>query len=102
EQYGLMAMFEEYTAILRDPQMQRDIVSEELAEIVGRLGDHRRTEILPFAGDMAMEDLIPEEDMVVTVTRGGYVKRTREDQYRAQQRGGKGVRGASLREDDVV
>ena len=98
----LQALIEEYTAILADPQRQRDIVSEELAEIVDRFGDDRRTEILPFAGDMEMEDLIPEEDMVVTITRGGYVKRTREDQYRAQKRGGKGVRGASLREDDVV
>ena len=98
----LQALIEEYTAILASPQRQRDIVSEELAEIVDRFGDDRRTEILPSAGDMAMEDLIPEEDMVVTITRGGYVKRTREDQYRAQKRGGKGVRGATLREDDVV
>ena len=98
----LQALIEEYTAILADPQRQRDIVSEELTEIVDRYGDDRRTQILPHAGDMAMEDLIPEEDMVVTITRGGYVKRTREDQYRAQKRGGKGVRGASLREDDVV
>src|SRR5699024_4305028 len=75
----LQALIEEYTAILADPQKQRDIVSEELAEIVDRYGDDRRTEILPFAGDMAMEDFIPEEDMVVTITRGGYVKRTRED-----------------------
>src|SRR5699024_598123 len=66
----LQALIEEYTAILADPQKQRDIVSEELAEIVDRYGDDRRTEILPFAGDMAMEDLIPEEDMVVTITRG--------------------------------
>ncbi|NMA77313.1 MAG: DNA gyrase subunit A, partial [Actinomycetales bacterium] len=98
----LQALIEEYTAILADPQRQRDIVSEELTELVDRYGDDRRTTILPHAGDMAMEDLIPEEDMVVTITRGGYVKRTREDQYRAQKRGGKGVRGASLREDDVV
>ena len=98
----LQALIEEYTAILASPERQREIVSEELAEIVDRYGDDRRTQILPFAGDMAMEDLIPEEDVVVTITRGGYVKRTREDQYRAQKRGGKGVRGASLREDDVV
>ena len=98
----LQALIEEYTAILASPQRQRDIVSEELAEIVDRFGDDRRTEYLPPPGDMAMEDLIPEEDMVVTITRGGYVKRTREDQYRAQERGGKGVRGATLREDDVV
>ncbi|MGO2824847.1 MAG: DNA gyrase C-terminal beta-propeller domain-containing protein, partial [Brachybacterium alimentarium] len=98
----LQALIEEYTAILADPQRQRDIVSNELQEIVDRYGDDRRTQIMPFDGDMSMEDLIPEEDVVVTITRGGYVKRTRADQYRAQKRGGKGVRGASLRADDVV
>ncbi|HJC70646.1 MAG TPA: DNA gyrase subunit A, partial [Candidatus Brachybacterium intestinipullorum] len=98
----LQALIEEYNAILADPARQRQIVSEELAELVDKYGDDRRTQILPFHGDMSMEDLIPEEDVVVTITRGGYVKRTREDQYRAQKRGGKGVRGASLREDDVV
>ncbi|MCC2307884.1 DNA gyrase subunit A [Cellulomonas chengniuliangii] len=91
-----------YQAILSDPQMQRTIVSEELAEIVDRYGDERRTTILPFNGEVSMEDLIAEEEMVVTITRGGYVKRTRSDNYRAQRRGGKGVRGAQLREDDIV
>ena len=91
-----------YQAILADPQMQRTIVSEELAEIVDRYGDERRTTILPFNGEVSMEDLIAEEEMVVTITRGGYVKRTRSDNYRAQRRGGKGVRGAQLREDDIV
>ncbi|MCL6424025.1 DNA gyrase subunit A [Brachybacterium sp. JHP9] len=98
----LQAMIEEYKAILASDARQREIVSTELAEIVGRYGDDRRTQILPFDGDMSMEDLIPEEDVVVTITKGGYVKRTRTDQYRAQKRGGKGVRGASLRTDDVV
>ncbi|MEE1650372.1 DNA gyrase subunit A [Brachybacterium sp. J144] len=98
----LQALIEEYEAILADPARQRQIVSEELTEIVDKYGDDRRTRILPFDGDMSMEDLIPEEDVVVTITRGGYVKRTRADQYRAQKRGGKGVRGASLRADDVV
>ncbi|GAA1325098.1 DNA gyrase subunit A [Brachybacterium rhamnosum] len=98
----LQALIEEYKAILASPERQRQIVSEELGEIVDKYGDERRTRILPFDGDMSMEDLIPEEDVVVTITRGGYVKRTRTDQYRAQKRGGKGVRGASLRTDDVV
>jgi DNA gyrase subunit A len=98
----LQAEIEEYKAILASPERQRQIVSEELADVVDRYGDDRRTEILPFDSDMSMEDLIPEEDVVVTITRGGYVKRTRTDQYRAQKRGGKGVRGASLRADDVV
>ncbi len=98
----LQAMIDEYTAILASPQRQRDIVSEELQEIVDKYGDERRTTIMPFDGDMSMEDLIPEEDVVVTITRGGYAKRTRVDQYRSQKRGGKGVRGTSLRGEDVV
>ncbi|HET7399034.1 MAG TPA: DNA gyrase subunit A [Intrasporangium sp.] len=98
----LQTMIDEYVAILDSPQRQRDIVSEELQEIVDRYGDDRRTTIVPFDGDMSMEDLIPEEDVVVTITRGGYAKRTRVDLYRSQKRGGKGVRGASLRGEDVV
>ncbi|MGH1524784.1 DNA gyrase subunit A [Leifsonia sp. L25] len=90
-------------AILADPVRQRTIVSEELTEIVDRFGDDRRTEIMfGFDGDMSVEDLIPEEEMVVTVTRGGYIKRTRSDNYRSQHRGGKGVKGAQLRGEDVV
>lgn len=93
----------EYQDILATPQRQRDIVSEELTEILDKFGDDRRTEILyGFDGDMNVEDLIPEEEMVVTVTRDGYVKRTRSDHYRSQHRGGKGVKGAQLRADDVV
>ncbi|MCW4385813.1 DNA gyrase subunit A [Salinibacterium sp. SYSU T00001] len=93
----------DFNDILGSPQRQRDIVSDELREIVERFGDDRRTEIMyGFGGDMSMEDLIPEEEMVVTVTRGGYIKRTRSDNYRSQHRGGKGVRGAQLRADDVV
>ncbi|MGH1550076.1 DNA gyrase subunit A [Leifsonia poae] len=93
----------EYHAILDDPARQRTIVSEELTEIVDRFGDDRRTEIMfGYDGDMSMEDLIPEEEMVVTVTRGGYIKRTRSDNYRSQHRGGKGVKGAQLRGEDVV
>ncbi|MGV3150338.1 DNA gyrase subunit A [Rothia sp. 11273D007AR] len=99
----LMRMIDEYNAIIASEDRQRAIISEELAEIVGRFGDERRTKILMgYDGDMSMEDLIPEEEMVVTITRGGYVKRTRSDQYRSQHRGGKGIKGASLRGDDVV
>ena len=98
----LQTLIDEYTAILASPVRQREIISEELADIVERYGDERRTTIVPFDGDMSMEDLIPEEDVVVTITRGGYAKRTRVDQYRSQKRGGKGVRGASLRGEDVV
>ncbi|OUE07304.1 DNA gyrase subunit A [Clavibacter michiganensis] len=93
----------EYQHILATPSVQREIISTELQEITDKYGDDRRTEImLGFDGDMSMEDLIPEEEMVVTVTRGGYIKRTRIDNYRSQHRGGKGVRGAQLRADDVV
>jgi DNA gyrase subunit A len=98
----LMRLIEDYNDILARPERQRQIVGDELAEIVERYGDERKTQILPFEGDMTAEDLIPVEDVVVTVTRGGYAKRTRTDLYRAQRRGGRGVRGASLREDDVV
>ena len=98
----LEAMILDFTDILAKPGRQRDIVSEELAEIVRKFGDDRRSKIMPFDGDMSMEDLIPEEDVVVTITRGGYAKRTRVDAYRSQRRGGKGVRGASLRGEDMV
>ena len=93
----------DYKDILDTPARQRSIVSEELSEIVDRYGDDRRTRILAgFDGDVSMEDLIPEEEVVVTITRGGYVKRTQSALYRAQHRGGKGVAGARLRVDDVV
>ncbi|MGP9488367.1 DNA gyrase subunit A [Glutamicibacter sp. 287] len=99
----LETMITEFKEIIGDPQRQRTIVSEELAEIVDKHGDDRRTKVLMgFDGDMNVEDLIPEEEMVVTITRGGYVKRTRIDNYRSQQRGGKGIKGANLRGDDVV
>jgi DNA gyrase subunit A len=98
----LQRLIDDYQDILAKPGRQRSIVSDELAEIVKKFGDERRTQIVPFDGDMSMEDLIPEEDVVVTITRGGYAKRTRVDQYRLQGRGGKGVRGASLRGEDLV
>jgi DNA gyrase subunit A len=100
---ALEAEIADYKAILADEARQRSIVSEELTEIVEKYGDDRRTEIMfGYDGDMSVEDLIPEEEMVVTVTRGGYVKRTRSDNYRSQHRGGKGVKGAQLRGEDVV
>jgi len=92
----------DYRDILANVARQRQIVADELAEIVEKYGDERRTQIIAASGDMSMEDLIPDEDLVVTITRGGYAKRTRADQYRTQKRGGKGVRGATLRGDDVV
>ncbi|GAA1756546.1 MULTISPECIES: DNA gyrase subunit A [Streptomonospora] len=98
----LMSHIADYNDILGSPERQRSIVSDELTEIVEKYGDDRRTHIIPFEGDMRMEDFIAEEDVVVTISRGGYAKRTRLDGYRAQKRGGKGVRGAQLRQDDIV
>jgi DNA gyrase subunit A len=99
----LEALIAEYNAILADEQLQRNIIREELTGIVDRFGDERRTHILHgFDGDVSMEDLIAEEEMVVTVTRDGYIKRTRSDNYRSQHRGGKGIKGAQLRADDIV
>ncbi|CRK60720.1 DNA gyrase subunit A [Alloactinosynnema sp. L-07] len=89
-------------AILADPQRQRKIIRDELAEIVEKHGDDRRTRILPFDGEVSVEDLIAVEDVVVTITRTGYAKRTKTDLYRAQKRGGKGVQGAALKQDDIV
>jgi DNA gyrase subunit A len=98
----LMSRIAGYEAILASPERQRQIVGEELAEIVGRYGDERRTQIIAYEGEASAEDLIAQEDVVVTITRGGYAKRTKTDLYRAQRRGGKGVRGAQLRTDDIV
>lgn len=96
------ALVEDYRGILASEDRQRSIISEELQAITDKYGDDRRTTILPYDGEMSVEDLIPEEDVVVTVTHSGYVKRTKVSEYRAQHRGGKGIRGASLRVDDVV
>src|SRR6266702_6080509 len=98
----LMTQIADYSEILAQPLRQRQIVGAELDEIVDKYGDDRRTKIIPYDGDVSMEDLIAEEDIVVTITRGGYAKRTKSDLYRAQRRGGKGVRGAQLRQDDIV
>lgn len=92
----------EFKDILARPERQRRIVSEELGEIVAKWGDERRTAIVPFDGEVSMEDLIAREDVVVTITRTGYAKRTKVDLYRSQRRGGKGVSGATLRQDDIV
>ena len=96
------ALVADYKDIIAKPERQRAIIGEELGAIVDKYGDDRRTTILPFDGEMSVEDLIPEEDVVVTITRGGFIKRTKTSEYRAQHRGGKGIKGASLRGDDVV
>jgi len=104
--FDRLAELEEIIADLQDilanEARQRQIVMDELTEIVDKYGNERRTQIIAADGDLSMEDLIPDEDLVVSITRGGYAKRTRADLYRSQKRGGKGVRGATLRGDDVV
>ncbi|HEX2742873.1 MAG TPA: DNA gyrase subunit A, partial [Streptosporangiaceae bacterium] len=102
EHDDLAAKIADYEDILASPERQRQIVGSELAEIVTKFGDERRTEIIAYDGEVADEDLIAEEDVAVTITYGGYAKRTKTDLYRAQRRGGKGVRGAQLRTDDIV
>ncbi len=96
------ARIAELQAILDSPERQRQIVRDELAEIVEKYGDDRRTQFVANEGDVSMEDLIAEEEVVVTITRTGYAKRTKSDLYRSQRRGGKGVMGAQLKQDDIV
>jgi DNA gyrase subunit A len=98
----LTARITDYNDILGSPSRQRTIVRDELDDVVQRFGDDRRTQFVPWDGDVSHEDLIAEQDVVVTITAGGYAKRTSTDLYRAQRRGGRGVRGAALRPDDVV
>ncbi len=98
----IQAKIEDYQDILAKPGRQRQIIGTELGEIVDKYGDDRRTQIIGYDGDMSMEDLIAQEDVVVTITRTGYAKRTKTDLYRAQRRGGKGVQGAALKVDDIV
>ncbi|BBA56158.1 DNA gyrase subunit A [Bifidobacterium bifidum] len=102
EHEELMRKIADYNDILAKPERQRTIVGDELDEIVTKYGDERRTKILPYSGEMNVEDLIAEENVVVTVTHSGFIKRTKANEYRAQHRGGKGIKGAKLREDDVV
>ena len=98
----LTVLIAELESILASEERQRRIISDELAEIGEKYGDPRRTHIIAWDGEVTDEDLIAEEDVVVSITHGGYAKRTKSDLYRAQRRGGRGVRGAALRQDDVV
>ncbi|MBI4901272.1 MAG: DNA gyrase subunit A [Actinobacteria bacterium] len=98
----LERQIEDLQDVLDKPERQREIISTELAEIVEKYGDERRTKIIAADGDLSDEDFIPDEDVVVTITHGGYAKRTKAEAYRLQRRGGRGVRGASLRADDEV
>ncbi|MFT4186375.1 MAG: DNA gyrase subunit A [Micrococcaceae bacterium] len=100
---ALQKEIEGYQEILAKPELQAKIIKDELGEIVDKYGDDRRTKILQgFDSDVSMEDLIPEEEMVITITRSGYVKRTNSNNYRSQHRGGRGIKGAQLKGDDVI
>jgi DNA gyrase subunit A len=102
EYEGLMADIVELNAILASDVKQREIIKSELTELITKYGDDRRTQLVASEGDFSAEDLIPDHDAVVTITRGGYSKRTSADLYKSQRRGGRGVKGASLKQDDVV
>ena len=98
----LMAEIADYQDILANETRQRSIVSEELAEIVNKFGDERRTTIVADENDVTHEDLIAVEPIVVTLSADGYIKRTKAVLYRSQKRGGRGVKGAALKHDDVI
>jgi DNA gyrase subunit A len=99
---GLMADIIELNSILASEAKQREIIKTELTDLVTKYGDERRTQLVASEGDFSAEDLIPDNDVVVTITRGGYSKRTTADLYKSQRRGGRGVKGAALKQDDVV
>jgi DNA gyrase subunit A len=102
EYEGLMADIIELNAILASEVKQREIIKSELTDLIAKYGDERRTQLVASEGDFSAEDLIPDQDAVVTITRGGYSKRTSADLYKSQRRGGRGVKGAALKQDDVV
>ncbi|CAN2228873.1 GyrA Type IIA topoisomerase (DNA gyrase/topo II, topoisomerase IV), A subunit [Candidatus Nanopelagicaceae bacterium] len=102
EYEGLMADIIELNAILASESKQREIIKTELSDLIAKYGDERRTQLVASEGDFSAEDLIPDQDVVVTITRGGYSKRTSADLYKSQRRGGRGVKGAALKQDDVV
>ena len=98
----LQTLINDLRDILGSPERIKSIIVEELAELRDKFGDTRRTRIVPGGGDLDMEDLIAEEEVVITLTRAGYVKRVRASEYRTQKRGGRGVAGTALKEDDIV
>jgi len=102
EHKDLLATIRRLKALLKDPKKIRSVIKDELAEIKKKHADPRRTQLRPDAGELDVEDLIAEEDVVITVTRAGYVKRQPIDAFRRQGRGGRGVRGTNLKEEDVV
>jgi len=102
EYEGLMAEIVELNSILASEAKQREIIKVELQELTAKYGNERRTQIIAGDSDLSVEDLIPDQSVVVTITKTGYSKRTKADLYRSQRRGGKGVKGAALKQDDLV
>ncbi len=102
EYEGLMAEIVELNSILASEAKQREIIKTELQELTAKYGNERRTQIIAGDSDLSVEDLIPDQSVVVTITKTGYSKRTKADLYRSQRRGGKGVKGAALKQDDLV
>ena len=102
EYEDLEAKAKGYRELIASEKLQYETISKELKEIVDKYGEERKTAILPYEQEMSFEDLIPEEESVVTITHSGFVKRTSADVYRSQHRGGRGIKGATLREDDIV
>ncbi|HUM16135.1 MAG TPA: DNA gyrase subunit A [Candidatus Nitrosotalea sp.] len=97
-----LALIADLKGILASEQRLLGIIKDELAALKGEFGDERRTEILAETADLTIEDLLADEDMVVTITRSGYIKRTHVEAYRSQKRGGKGVTGMETKEEDIV
>ncbi len=102
EYNGLIKDISRFKAILESPAMVLQIIKDEMKEIIKRFGDSRRTEILDEVGEISLEDLIADEDMVVTISHRGYIKRNPISLYRAQRRGGKGLTGVVPKEEDFV
>ena len=98
----LQELIKKLNQILIDKKLQDEIIKEELEYLLEKYGDNRRTEIIPFSGDLSIEDMIAEEDMVLTITHKGYIKRLATSQWKTQKRGGRGMKGAHTKDDDFV
>ena len=98
----LMDTIKKLNEILNSPDIQSNIIKEEFSEIGERYGDERRSEIIPISGDLSIEDIIADEEMVVTITHNGYIKRLPTATWKTQRRGGRGMKGAHTKEDDFI
>ena len=98
----LLKLIERLKAILDNKQLRMQIIKDELSEVQTRYGDERRTEIISNYEELSIEDMIAEEEMVITITHQGYIKRTAVNTYRSQRRGGRGIQGATSKEEDFV